>query len=82
MCTIANYMAAILQNPQILNQYSQLSPEQQQKFLQNQEQIVALLEQHAKELNSKPTANPTHSNVTSASNTPTQQPSSSSNDQA
>ncbi|KAJ8661177.1 hypothetical protein O0I10_002925 [Lichtheimia ornata] len=79
---MSNYMAAILQNPQILNQYSQLSPEQQQKFLQNQEQIVALLEQHAKELNSKPTANPTHSNVTSASNTPTQQPSSSSNDQA
>lgn len=75
-------MAAILQNPQILNQYSQLSPEQQQKFLQNQEQIVALLEQHAKELNSKPATNATHPNVTSTPNTPTQQPSSSSNDQA
>ncbi|CDS05326.1 hypothetical protein LRAMOSA07855 [Lichtheimia ramosa] len=79
---MSNYMAAILQNPQILNQYSQLSPEQQQKFLQNQEQIVALLEQHAKELNSKPATNATHPNVTSTPNTPTQQPSSSSNDQA
>ncbi|KAI8334136.1 hypothetical protein BD560DRAFT_378519 [Blakeslea trispora] len=35
---------ALLQNPQFLNHYNQLSPELQQRLLRNREQLVALLE--------------------------------------
>ncbi|KAI9487232.1 MAG: hypothetical protein EXX96DRAFT_552314 [Benjaminiella poitrasii] len=46
----ANYMnglvqaSAILQNPQLMSHYSQLSPELQQRLLRNREQLVALIE--------------------------------------
>ncbi|CEP19311.1 hypothetical protein [Parasitella parasitica] len=36
--------SALLQNPQFVNQYSQLSPDLQAKLLRNREQLVALLE--------------------------------------
>lgn len=36
--------SALLQNPQFINQYSQLSPELQQRLLQNREQLMALIE--------------------------------------
>ncbi|KAL0139472.1 hypothetical protein V8B55DRAFT_1524418 [Mucor lusitanicus] len=35
---------ALLQNPQFVNQYSQLSPDLQAKLLRNREQLVALIE--------------------------------------
>lgn len=35
---------ALLQNPEFINYYSQLSPESQQNLLRNREQLVALLE--------------------------------------
>jgi hypothetical protein len=35
---------ALLQNPEFINYYSQLSPESQQDLLRNREQLVALLE--------------------------------------
>ncbi|KAI8053671.1 uncharacterized protein B0P05DRAFT_641392 [Gilbertella persicaria] len=36
--------SALLQNPQFLNHYNQLSPELQQRLLRNREQLVALIE--------------------------------------
>jgi len=36
--------SALLQNPQFVNQYSQLSPDLQAKLLRNREQLVALIE--------------------------------------
>jgi hypothetical protein len=36
--------SALLQNPQFVNHYSQLSPELQQRLLRNREQLMALIE--------------------------------------